>query len=104
MRYYDFQKAKNYIQDRIESVDIAYLSMVEDWNWTADRIFDLGEFTVDMNTVTQLLGLDGSTWATPILNVIYKDGTEEEIDCYIELDDDTPVEMVEFQKRFCMKT
>lgn len=104
MNLYDFKKAETYIKDRIESIETAELGMREDWNWTASTIFEDGKFTSDMETLTGICGIDGSTWATPLLSITYKDGTDEEIECYTTDGEAHPTAQINYQKRFATLT
>ena len=85
---YDFKKAKDLIEAERENIAIAYLGMREDWRWTADAVFEDGEYVVDLDTVEELVGIAGSTWATPTLEIIYKDGDSKMVPCH----DDGPTD------------
>jgi hypothetical protein len=82
MAKYDFQKAKRIIEEKKDSIKEASLGMHEDWFWTADTVFEDGEHLIDLDTVEKIAGIDGSYWATPTLQIEYKDGTKEAIPCY----------------------
>ena len=57
--------------------------MHEDWFWTAGAIFEDGEYQVDLdNKDLTIGGIDGSYWATPVLQVEYKDGTTKIYHCH----------------------
>lgn len=80
MKYYDFKKAKQIIEERKESISIAQLGMAEDWFWTANTVFRDGSFIIDLDTVKEICGIFGSEWATPTLSIVYKDDLEENIE------------------------
>jgi hypothetical protein len=82
MAKYDFQKAKRIIEEKKDSIKEASLGMHEDWFWTAITVFEDGEYSIDLDTVEKIAGIDGSSWATPTLQIEYKDGTEEAVPCY----------------------
>lgn len=82
MRYYDYEKAKLFIEQHKEEIKEASLGMHEDWWWTAETIFGDGKFTVELNKDTMLGGINGSRWATPVLQVEYKDGTIKTYHCH----------------------
>jgi len=44
MKYYDFHKAKQLIAENKENIVSASLGMHEDWFWTAETIFEGGEY------------------------------------------------------------
>lgn len=84
MKYYDVAKAKKLIEDNISSINSASLGMDEDWFWTAETIFEDGAFTIDLeNTGGFIGGINGSVWATPTLEIEYKDGSIRKYNCYI---------------------
>ena len=49
MRFYDYKKAKQFIEKNKESIKQASLGMHEDWFWTAETIFKDGKYLVDFN-------------------------------------------------------
>lgn len=102
---YDFKKAKEIILERKERIDYASLGMQEDWFWTTETVFKNGEFQINLDTVKTIAGISGSSWATPILSIEYKDGSSEIFDCYIE---DNPknyrMDNIDQQIAFCKAT
>lgn len=84
MKSYDFAKAKKFIEDNISSINSALLGMDEDWYWTAETIFEDGAFKVDLENPDCFIGgLKSSSWATPTLEIEYKDGIIKKYNCYI---------------------
>jgi hypothetical protein len=79
---YDFKKAKDLIEAERENIKSALLGMREDWSWTAETVFEDGEYRVDLDTVEKIAGIDGSSWATPTLEIIYKDGDSKTVPCH----------------------
>ncbi|HEM3626024.1 TPA: hypothetical protein U1C37_000410 [Streptococcus suis] len=79
---YDFKKAKSLIEAERENIESAYLGMREDWYWTAESVYENGEFTVDLDTVETIAGIPGSSWATPYLEIKYKDGSSKMVPCH----------------------
>jgi hypothetical protein len=91
MKKYDFKKAKNLIENA-SNLESATLGMHEDWFWTADTVFENGEFVTQLNDDTEIGGINGSSWATPTLQLCFKDGTEENIEVSVgENDKDKPI-------------
>lgn len=83
MKQYDYLKAKKYIEDNADSILEASLGMDEDWFWTAETVFAAGEFVKDLEAHgVDIGGISSSTWATPTLEVIFKDGTTKKFNCY----------------------
>lgn len=59
--------------------------MKEDWHWTSDIVFESDKgYCIDMKDELCIAGIYGSTWATPCMRVVYKDGTHDIIDCYTD--------------------
>jgi len=122
MKTYDYKKAKQLIEQSKDCLESASIGMHEDWFWTAQAIWEDGEFKAelpdnadelqqkyiraringlsmfletkgenglsetnpefDKYTKHQIGGLYGSNWATPTLQLNYKDGDEKMIPCY----------------------
>ncbi|MEN2765733.1 hypothetical protein [Ornithinibacillus xuwenensis] len=82
MKNYDFNKAQQIIEENKENLKKASLGMQEDWFWTADTVFENGEYVLDLNTVEIIAGISGSRWATPSIRLTYLDDTEEMFTCY----------------------
>ena len=80
---YDFKKAKQFIEDNKENIESARMGMREDWFWTSETIFEDGEFKVNLDDKDLSIGgINGSYWATPVLQVEYKDGTTKTYHCH----------------------
>ena len=82
MKKYDFEKVKNYIENNRSNIKSVCLGMHEDWFWTAENVFEDGEYTKKLGENTTIAGISGSYWATPVMQVEFKDGTEKVIGCY----------------------
>lgn len=83
MAKYDFASAKRYIQMHSDLIESASLGMKEDWWWTAETVYKEGKFLIDLDDADEIAGISGSGWATPSIEVVFKDGHEEVKDCYI---------------------
>lgn len=80
---YDFKKAKNFIKKNKDKIKSATLGMHEDWFWTAQEVFKDGKFTVNLSKRNlKIAGLNESYWATPVMDVEWKDGTTETYACH----------------------
>lgn len=100
MKYYDYARAKKLIEENQFNLESASLGMYEDWWWTAKTIYEDGkykklEFKVPdcfnnreerernkQQEVPFIAGIQGSCWATPALELEFKDGTTRMIPCY----------------------
>jgi hypothetical protein len=83
MKNYDFKKAKQLILENQENLKSAALGMHEDWFWTADTIWEDKKFIIDLDEVTSIAGIGGSSWATPTLQLVFKDNADKMIECSI---------------------
>lgn len=82
MKNYDFKKAKKLIKENESNLESASLGMHEDWAWTADTVWENGEYKAKLGPKTTIGGISGSYWATPTLQLIFKDGTDKMIPCH----------------------
>ena len=81
MKNYNFNKAKQLIAENLENLESASLGMHEDWFWTAETVWENGEYKNELNDETTISGIGGSSWATPTLQLLFKDGSEKMIEC-----------------------
>lgn len=110
MKTYDFNRAKAIIEEHKDSIISATLGMHEDWFWTAETIWEDHSFkkhlpdnaddihneylqkrrdgmsllSVEANKYDSILiaGIYGSGWATPTLQLRFRDGSDKMIPCY----------------------
>lgn len=82
MKKYDIAKAKKFITVHKADMASVSLGMQEDWFWTAETIWKNGKYTRKIDKNSQFGGINGSTWATPMMEVVYKNGDRVLIDCY----------------------
>ncbi len=78
MKYYSMAKAKSYIWAQKENLKEAYLGMHEDWGWTAEQIWVDGNFVEKFKMLgdsVTVAGIEGSAWATPAIELVFKDGS-----------------------------
>lgn len=83
MSKYDFDLAKKTIQKYSDLLESATLGMAEDWFWTAEEVYYDKKFTKVLDENTEIGGINGSQWATPTLLLVFKDGSEKFLDCYV---------------------
>lgn len=57
----------------------ATAGLAEDWFWTSGRIYEDEDISFDGYQYSYLKSL----WATPILLLIYEDGRDETVDCWV---------------------
>lgn len=94
---YDWDRIREIIEENVLKglVNVA-LGMREDWFWTALDVWskdkggyiktDCREYLnvadVEYDSERLIAGIDGSWWATPIMELTYEDGTTEIIEVY----------------------
>lgn len=79
-KMYDYKKAIKIMKKN--GAEKAKLGMLEDWRWTADEV-TIPELEKMKNGVSKIMGIEGSCWATPVLE-IDNDGKVKSFDCYYE--------------------
>ena len=83
MKEYDFDKAKEIIEQHKNEIVTAEMGMHEDWFWTATVIWEKGKYSkVFALEEKELAGISGSTWATPVISLEFKDGKQKMIPCF----------------------
>lgn len=109
MKLYDFNKAQALIEENKDDLREASLGMHEDWYWTSQTVWEDGLYAKDLFTGDMqsefdefvkerkntggvysdkfqhimIAGLPGSGWATPTLQLVFIDGSEKMIPCFI---------------------
>jgi len=82
MKNYDFQKAKAIISKLSDEIATASLGMNEDAFWTMEIVYEDGKYTRELNEGDEIAGISGSSWATPVLDIEFKDGRNEVYYCF----------------------
>lgn len=83
MKYYDYNKAKSIIKEnKNKGLVEASLGMKEDWFWTGQIIWEDNKYITKLQENTKIVGIKGSSWATPVLELIYSDDTKIILNCY----------------------
>lgn len=82
MAKYDYKLAKYTVQKYSDLLDYAVLGLKEDWGSTAEVIYENGKFEIELDNEPYIVGICGSIWATPELQLVFKDGRVKCIDCY----------------------
>lgn len=83
MKHYDYIKARRFIDKNKDRIASAYLGMNEDWGWTVEPIYSDGKYYQDLrNPCLKIGGINGSAWATPTLEIDWKDDTITAYHCW----------------------
>lgn len=107
MKKYDTNFIKSYIDERKEEIKSVSCGMREDWSWTEGTVFEDGEFYSKYNWNEEhisVAGIAGSTWATPVMRVEFKDGRTEIVDCYVDNGEQVSKSQIAEQKAFARAT
>lgn len=82
MANYDYKLAKKII-DNAKELNTASMGMHEDWFWTAEEVWTADEgYKTDLTKEPEIGGITGSYWATPVLELEFKDGSSRTIKCF----------------------
>ncbi|MCW6681570.1 hypothetical protein NHG29_01655 [Aerococcaceae bacterium NML160702] len=85
MKKYNFKKARKIINVLADELVRADMGIVSDWYSTAETVWSKEDgFLVNLSRTKELGGLQGSYRGTPSLELLFKDGSEITIDCYVE--------------------
>lgn len=89
MKKYDFEKAKEIIEKEKDVLAEVALGMHEDWFWTGKTIWENGEYKIELKEDSEIAGIVGSCWATPVIRLRYKNGGERFLECFAGNSDTT---------------
>ena len=82
-KVWDFQAAKQIILENQKEAISASLGIEESWYphnelvWTKEK-----GFFVDLNTLKEIMGVDGSYWGTPSLELVFPDKRKSNQEVY----------------------
>ncbi len=97
---YDFAKAKAIIDENAENIVSASLGMAFDWFWTAETVWENGEYKVNLlDPDIDIAGLRYSCIDWPILKLEYKDNKYEDFDVGRELSEEEEEKEYEFTNK-----
>ena len=75
MKYYDYKTVYEYIEKNKEAIEEVSLGMQEDWGWTSETVYSNGDYLVNLAEKPFIRFIDGSRWATPVMEVSFKTKT-----------------------------
>jgi hypothetical protein len=81
MKKYNYSRATELI-DAEKNLVRAEMGMYEDWFWTAETVWEDGNYTKELRASPKIGEISGSPWATPAIKLTYADGTERMLPCY----------------------
>ena len=77
----DFETAREIIEKEKDKIDFVVGGLAEDWGYTSATIFKNGKYIAkDKDNWETFYGT--SFWATPAIEIYYKDRTTKMIECY----------------------
>lgn len=104
MKKYDFERAQEFIEEeKKKGLISATFGMYEDWDWTAEEIWNKEDLYSMSFRERNIAGIDGSTWATPYLSAEYEDRVID-MPMYVEDGEKVSKEQIEMQKQFAALT
>lgn len=107
MKKYCTKLIKEYVEKNNDVIESIYCGMREDWSWTAELIYENGEFLSDYNWNNEnisVAGISGSTWATPVMEILFKDGRSKIISCWEDDKVEENEDRIRQQKMFASET
>ncbi len=105
MKKYNAKFIKDYIEKNRDKIDTVSCGMREDWGWTADTVYENGEFKKGFrwnSSFIEVMGIIGSCWATPVMNITLKNGKTEVVECWLD-DGETISEREILEKKMIAK-
>lgn len=85
MKCYDAQTIYRYVCRNKAKLDRVDVGIMEDWISTNQRIYADGRFLIDFprdNKKFTIRGIQGSMWGTPVMRVVFVDGTVNVLNAY----------------------
>ncbi len=84
MKKYDYNLIKKIVDTFTSVTEVESVSMGfhEDWFWTAETIYENGGFTERFLWEKSAGGVNGSTWATPVIEIELATGETHIFNCY----------------------
>lgn len=107
MKNYNTNFIKKYIKEHKAEIETVTCGMREDWGWTAETVFENREFSSNYDWRKEhisVAGISGSTWATPVMEVEFKDGRTEIVECYEDDGERTSQSQIAQQMAFAKAT
>ena len=91
MKLYDLKKIMELIEEHKHEIGHAFVGMEEDWGWTSEEIWNLEDGYKFGDNIEELendglfvAGIEGSSWATPVLKLEMLDGYTKTYDVYTD--------------------
>ena len=75
----DWNGVKSFIEENKDLITSVHGGLSEDWSCTCDEIWNIEEGFIEDNNVWS-----SSRWATPAIEVEYKDGTTKVYEMYVD--------------------
>ena len=107
MKKYNTEFIKKYITEHKSEIERVKCGMREDWSWTSETVWEDGEFCKGFDWSKKHIsigGISGSTWATPVMWIELKDGSDKIIPCFEDDGEEVPIEQIKKQKMFASLT
>ena len=105
MKYYSTEKIRDFVAKSEKPIKSISVGMKEDWEWTDVEIYRKGKFIADIKGKRiKVAGIEGSTWATPVMRVEYVGGSYEIVECYVDDGNVEDAEMIARQMAFAAAT
>ena len=84
-KFYDYTRVISTVYNHREIIDTVSLAMREDEYWTYETVYENGEFVEGFGEEGyEVAGIASSFWATPIMIIVFKDGSLKYEECWYE--------------------
>ena len=105
MKKYDFKSAQEIIEvEKLNGLVSVTLGMYEDWDWTADEVWNKETSYTEDFFAQNIAGISSSSWATPYMSLIYEDGSEKAFEMSIHQPERFSEEDIARMKMFAAQT
>ncbi|MDR0287232.1 MAG: hypothetical protein LBI03_05950 [Clostridiales bacterium] len=105
MKLYDTQIVKKVIKNEGKNIKSIYLGMKEDFAPTAAEVFRNGKTLISLDEKTvDVAGINGSIWATPVMEIEYTDGRKEVEPCFYDDGETAPDDEIQSARNFAQAT
>lgn len=78
-REFDWKKAKEFIDANSDKIASVTVGLAEDWTYTSGEVYENGKYIPQEDTYVYA----SSSWATPAMDIEYKDGNTETVECWV---------------------
>lgn len=105
MKFYNPRFIKQFCEENKWKIERVEIGMLEDWDCTCYTVYAHCELAKHIKWNADrvcVMGICGSTWATPVMLVTYIDGHQEYVECWVDDGKHAPADQIRWQKQFAL--